>query len=377
MAADPYEILGVERTASADDIKSSYRKLARKYHPDVNPDNPEAEEKFKEISQAYAILSDEEKRTRFDQFGSDEQQMGGAHFQHGGDISDLFEMFFGGGGGGGFMGQGQHQRSNIRDGEDLRTDTILTLQEVLSGAEKQVKFRRMATCGECEGSGGKDGSKPEECKACNGAGAVTRVQQTILGSVRTSSPCRQCNGSGETISDPCPNCRGRKLAVEDSTVSVSVPAGVEAGMTLRIQGQGSDGVGGGHPGDLYVVVDVNMPSKFERQGQHLHFWHEITFAQAAIGDVVEVDGVEGQVELEIPHGTQQGNTAKIRGEGLPKLHGGSRGDLHAHFKIKVPKKISEEQAHLLRDFAELGRERIPEGQKTGGIFGSLFGKKKK
>jgi molecular chaperone DnaJ len=377
MSADPYQILGVERGASSDDIKSSYRKLARKYHPDVNPDNPEAEEKFKEISQAYAILSDEEKRAQFDRFGTTDDQggMGGPGGpwgpQGGGDISDLFEMFFGGMGGAG----GGQRRSSIRDGEDLRADTFLTLEEVLHGADKTVKYRRMAACGDCGGTGGKDGAKPVECSVCQGSGSVTRLQQTILGSVRTTTPCANCSGTGEAISDPCPNCKGRKLVIEDAEVGFKVPAGVEDGMSVRVQDKGSDGIGGGRPGDLFVLIEVAEHERFERSGTDLHLRLPITFAQAVMGDTIEIEGLEGEVEVEIKNGIQPGDKMRVKNQGLPRVHGSGRGDLYCHVTIDVPKKVTEAQAQLLKDFAELGGERIPQGAKSGGFLSGLFGKK--
>lgn len=375
MARDPYEVLGVSRSATAEEIKTAYRKLARQYHPDVNPNNPEAGEKFKEINEAYQILSDTEKKARFDQFGVTEDQpmgpggAGGTYF--GGDVNDIFEAFFGSMGGGGRSGR----RSNVRDGEDIRAEAIINLLDVLKGAEHEVRYRRAIRCRTCGGSGGKGGSKPKSCSHCGGSGQVSRVQQTFIGSVRTATPCPVCQGTGEVIEDPCSTCRGRKLEIAEESVTVSIPAGVDTGSTLRVTGKGSDGVGGGYPGDLYVVVTVAEDRRFVRDGTTLYTRCELTFAQAVLGDTVEIQGLDGLLEVPISSGTQPGEQFKIKGEGLPRLHGGNRGDLIVQTTVRVPKKITETQAKLLREFAELGDEVVPKGE-DGGFFGKLFKGKK-
>jgi molecular chaperone DnaJ len=366
---DPYEALEVGRDATPEDVKSAYRRLARKYHPDVNPNNPEAEEKFKEVSYAYSILSDPEKKARFDQYGTTEEAPQDP-FQGAGGFQDLFEAFFGGMGGAAQQGR---RRSRDRDGEDLRTEGVVTLKEVLEGTKKNIEYKRMKTCSACNGTGGEGGQKPETCPTCDGNGAVTRVQQTLLGNMRTTAPCHTCGGTGQVIKDRCHECTGRGLVVAREKVEVSIPAGVEDGNVLRVPGRGSDGVGQGAPGDLYVVVHVATDHKFERNGRDLFTTAEITFAQAALGDLIEVDGIDEKIELEVEPGTQPGQEMVARGKGLPRLHGGNRGDLRVTAKVKVPKKIDGEQQDLLRKFAEMRGEPVPKGRDS--LIGKIFKKK--
>lgn len=366
---DPYAVLGVSRDAGPDEIRTAYRRLARQYHPDVNPDNPEAEEKFKEASQAYAILSDEEKRARFDQTGSVED-VPGENFQNV-DFSDLFEQFFGG-----FGVSSRASRSAGRNGEDLRTEVRLDLMDVLTGVERPVTYRRMAKCSTCEGSGAAPGTQPEVCTTCRGQGMVTRIQDTFIGSIRTSTTCPACNGAGKTIKEPCPTCRGRGLEVSDAEVLVTVPPGIEDGMTLRVSGRGSDGVGVGAPGDLYVVVHVEPDPRFVRNGPDLHTTLDLTFPQLVLGDKVKLRGLTDELEAVVKAGTQPDYEFRFRGEGLPRLHGGSRGSLIARVNVIVPKKTGEQEAELLRQYAEASGGPIPSGE-DGGFLGGLFGKKKK
>lgn len=364
---DLYEILGVSRTASPDEIKTAYRKLARELHPDVNPGNAEAEERFKEVSQAYAILSDEQKRAQYDRFGTTDSQAGGMpgdFFQ--GSINDLFEMFFGAAGGG--------QRSSGRDGEDVRVDLHITLKEVLTGAQREVHYRRMARCGSCSGTGAAPGTAPETCLSCQGHGVVIRVQNTFLGQVRTQTTCSTCGGEGRIVKEKCPSCRGRGVKSEDATVTVDVPAGVESGSHMHFPGRGGDAVGGGVPGDLYAFLHVTEDSRFVRQGRDLLTSVAISFPQAALGDTITLDGVDAEVEVDIPAGTQPGARFRIRGAGLPRIRDPHRGDLYVDVTIRVPDKLNETQARLLREFAEAGGEDVPKGQ--AGLLGGLFKKKR-
>jgi molecular chaperone DnaJ len=369
---DPYDVLGVSRSATPDEVKAAYRRLARQHHPDVNPGNPESEEKFKEVSEAYQILSDPEKRARFDQFGTaDEQQVGGGgDFFGAGGVSDIFDAFFGG-----MAGSGRSRRPGVRDGEDARAEVHVTLLDVLKGVEKEIRYRRAVRCRDCGGFGGRGGAKPKTCQQCRGTGQVSRIQQTFIGSVRTSTPCPVCQGSGEVIEDPCPTCRGRRLEVVDDTVTLNIPPGVDNGSTLRAGGKGSEGLGGGVTGDLYVVVEVEEDKRFVREGTTLYQRLDLTFAQAALGDSADVDGLEGLLTINIPAGTQPGEQFRIKGEGLPRLQSTARGDLIIQTTIRVPKKVSEAQAKLLREFAELGDEPLPKGDE-GGFFGKLFKGKK-
>lgn len=367
---DPYSTLGVSRSATPDEIKSAYRKLARQYHPDVNPGNAEAEEKFKEISQAYAILGDPEKRARYDQTGSvDEQSFNGGDFFGGGGFGDLFEAFFGG-------GQAPRARGGARDGEDIRAQVIVELIDVLESSEKPVKFRRSARCEVCQGMGTSDGSRPTNCPDCRGTGMVTAVRQTMLGSIRTSTPCPRCRGEGIVIENPCSNCRGEGVTPKSEELLVTIPAGIEGGQTLRVAGQGSDGVRGGSTGDLYVTVHVAEDKRFIREGRNLATEIEITFAQAALGDSIEVEALTEAIEVTIEPGTQPGDTFRIKNHGLPRLGGGPRGDLYVQTLIKIPKKTTPAEANLLKEYAELRGEPIPQGPgKPAGIFEKIFKRK--
>lgn len=366
---DPYDVLGLSRDASPEDIKSAYRRLARQHHPDVNPGNPDAEEKFKEVGQAYSVLSDPDRKARFDQYGTVEE--GPTGFQGGGNFTDLFDMFFGGAGGG-----FQNVDPRMADGDDVRAEVELSLLEVVTGAEKEIHYRRYAKCGECGGSGAAGGAQPERCSRCHGAGSVTQVRETFLGSIRTSATCSQCRGTGTIIKNPCPGCKGQGLVLQNTSGAAAVPAGVHHGMTLRMPGRGSDATGHGRPGDLYVVISVKEDARFERHGEDLHARLELTFAQATLGDEIVIEGVDAEHDLEIPSGTQPGAILTVRGAGLPPLHGGRRGDLHLHTNVRIPKKITEAQAEAIRQLAELSGERIPTPPESGGLLGGLFKKKK-
>lgn len=371
MAKDLYEILGVSRTATADEIKSAYRKLARQYHPDVNPNNPEAQEKFKEIASAYSVLSDTDKRANYDRYGTTEDMpqdfYGGAQS---GNIGDIFDMFFGGMGGnarGGRRGRGI-------DGDDLEASISLSLEDVIKGREAEIKVRRMGVCGSCNGSGAEGDSKPETCVQCAGEGVVHRIANSFLGQVRTSVPCNRCGGRGQVISNPCKTCNGRRLAANQSTISVKIPPGVESGATMQLTGQGNDGLDGGRPGDVYVRIFVTQDPRFEREGQQLYTAAEVTFAQATLGDELIIEGVDQEHPLKLPAGTQPGELLTIRGAGLPPLHGGKRGDLHVQVRIHVPKKLNDAQRQALLDFAEASGQTVNRGGDGGGLFG-MFKKK--
>jgi len=367
---DPYEVLGVPRDASADEIKSAYRRLARLYHPDVNKE-PGAEDKFKEVGEAYSVLSDPERRAKFDRFGSMEDGPENPFFNMGGGggIGDLFEMFFGN------VQQPGRPRSQGRDGEDVRVHVELSLQEVITGAHRDVAVNRSTMCTTCNGQGTEGGKPPEPCATCKGQGMVIRTQNTILGSVRTSTVCPTCKGQGSIITDPCKVCKGKGAVQETARVNVTIPPGVETGQAMHIPGQGGEGIGMGRSGDLEVVLTVADDGKFERRGTVLFTMAPLTFAQAALGDTIDIEGVDQAYELEIPATTQPGSQLIIKGGGLPPLHGGKRGDLVVQTTIAVPKKISDAQEKLLREFAELGGEPIPKGENKG-LLGKVFGKRK-
>ncbi len=368
---DPYEVLGVSRDASADDIKSAYRRLARRYHPDVNPDDPSAEDKFKEVGNAYSVLSDPDKRARFDRFGTTDDGPSDPFFGGGGaNFGDLFDIFFGGG------AQGAGRRMNGRDGEDVRVDIEVTLLDVLNGTEREIAVDRSAICSECTGTGVEGGKQPETCPTCKGQGAVATVRNTFIGQVRTTAPCGNCSGQGTLIKDPCHQCKGRGVVPETAKITIKVPPGFEDGATMHVPGQGSDGTGVGRPGDLFVVLNLKPDRRFERRGQTLFTLLNVTFAQAALGDSVEIEGLEGTVSIELPAGTQPNTQIPSKAQGLPPLHGGRRGDLVVQVNLKVPQKLNDAQTKLLREFAEVSGEAIPKGTDKGGLLGGIFGKKR-
>ncbi len=370
---DPYETLGVSRTASAEEIKSAYRRLARRHHPDVNPDDPGAEERFKEVGGAYAVLSDPEKRQRFDRTGSMDEQGGGDFFGAAGGaggFNDLFDMFFGAAGG----AAGGARKG--RDGDDIRLDLQLTLTDVLKGVEKEVEIDRLAECDKCQGNGTKDGTPAPPCPTCKGAGVVASVRNTFIGQVRTNSTCPTCRGEGAVITEKCEKCDGRRVVPKKERVKLNVPPGFDTGAMMHLPGQGNDGWGLGRPGDLYVVLSVSDDARFDRHGQTLFTTLELTFSQAALGDHVEIDGLDSAVEIEIAPGTQPGTRIPIKNAGLPPLHGGRRGELVVNATVKIPSNLSEAESKLVRELAELRGERIPRGPEKGGLLGGLFGKKR-
>ena len=367
---DPYEILGVSKSATADEIKSAYRKLARQHHPDVNPNNPEAEELFKEVGNAYAVLSDPEKRARFDRFGTtdDQQPSAGDFFGGGGGINDIFDMFFGNSGGGG-------QRRQGRDGADLRTDVTISLVDVVNGVKREIDINRLATCTACHGVGTEGGKPPETCPTCKGQGQVSQIRNTFVGQVRTSTTCPTCSGTGHLIKDPCKVCRGRMVVQTSEKVTLDIPPGVETGSTMQVGGRGNDGTGGGHPGDLYVVLSVDMNPSFERDGQNLYTRIDLTFAQAALGDSLTIDGVDAPIDFEVPAGTQPGAQIRNKGVGLPPLHGGRRGDVYVVCDVVIPKKLDDAQVQLIKQLAQASGETMPKGAEKHSLLGGLFGKK--
>ncbi|MBW3624928.1 MAG: molecular chaperone DnaJ [Armatimonadetes bacterium] len=350
---DYYQVLGLARGASGDEIKSAYRKLARQYHPDVNPDNPEAEERFKEISEAYSVLSDPEKRQRYDAFGpAGVNGGGGGGFSRqyggggaGGDAFDtLFDLFFeaAGGRGGGTAAQ---PRGGL-DGQDLRTDIYLSLEEVMTGVERTVEVMRQAPCETCDGSGAKPGTIAETCSKCRGMGQVRQTQSTFLGSFSSVRPCPNCHGEGTVIPHPCPDCNGSGRQRKKEEMTVEIPAGVESGMQIRLAGDGDAGARGGRDGDLYLVLHVRPHERFERRGADLICEWELTFPQAALGTTAEIPTFGETVSHKIPPGTQNGTPFTLKGHGLPKLQGRGTGDLHIVTKIVTPTHLGEEQRQL-------------------------------
>ena len=350
---DYYEVLGVEKTAGADEIKKAYRKLAMKYHPDRNPDNKEAEEKFKEASEAYEILSDEDKKARYDQFGHAgfEQGMGGGGYGGGfggGDFGDIFGDIFNMFGGGGFGGGGQ--RSGPRKGSDLKIKVDITFEEAAFGTEKKIKLNRKEHCSSCDGTGAKDKSSVKTCDKCHGSGQIRVSQRSMLGMVQTVKPCDKCSGEGTIIENPCSTCSGNGFETVSRQITIKIPAGVDNGSVLPLRGEGNCGSKGGRTGDVYVYIGVKPHELFERRDIDIFAEIPITFAQAALGDEIKVPTLDGKIKLKIPEGTQTSTTFKLKGKGIPSLNGYGKGSLYITVTVEVPKKLTEKQKKLLREF---------------------------
>ncbi len=351
---DYYEILGVSRSASLEEIKKAYRKLALKYHPDRNPGDKEAEEKFKEASEAYQVLSDPERRAQYDRFGHAAFEQGAGGFG-GFDFSattfeDLFGEIFGE-----FFGTGRARgRSRARRGEDLRYDLEISFEEAAFGAEKTIQVPRLATCDTCRGRGTKDGAERATCPTCRGSGQI-RYQQ---GFFTIAKNCGQCGGQGTIIRDPCRVCGGSGVVHKTRTLNVRIPAGVDTGTRLKLSGEGEVGRGGGPPGDLYVVLRVREHPLFRRDGVNVLCEVPISFTQAALGAEIEVPTLEGKVKMKIPPGTQSGTVLRLRGKGVPELQGHGRGDQLVRILVEVPRKLSQKQRELLEEFARVSGEEV-------------------
>jgi molecular chaperone DnaJ len=351
---DLYEILGVPRDASADDIKRAYRQLARQHHPDVNGD-PAAEQRFKEIAGAYEILSDPDKRRRYDTFGSAGGPAGGQPFT---DIQDIFDMFFGGGFGGVTGGRrARGPRTRTRRGEDVFTQTSLTFPEAVFGARRELRIDKLVTCDRCMGNGAEPGTAPIACRTCGGTGEVQDVRRSIFGTIVTASPCRTCEGTGTEILDRCTACAGRGRVGAQDAVTVDIPAGVSDGLELRVTGAGSIGPEGGPSGDLYVGIRVEPAAAFERHGEDLFTVLDVTLTQAALGADVEFDTLDGTEHVKIEPGTESGALIRLRGKGVPHLNRRGRGDLFVTVHVTVPRDLKRDERRLLEQLAELRGER--------------------
>lgn len=348
---DYYEILGVSRTATEVEIKTAYRKLAVQHHPDKNPNDPHAEEKFKEAAEAYSVLSDGQKRAAYDRFGHQGVGAGagfggagGAGFT--GNIEDIFDLF---GFGDMFGGQGRGRRTTAQRGSDLRYDLEITLEEAATGKEEKLHIPRLEKCDECDGKGTEKGTTPEPCITCQGSGQV-RYQQGFFSVMRT---CANCGGKGQIIKNPCQNCKGAGRIEREKTLEVKIPAGVETGSRLRVSGEGEAGTNGGQSGDLYVVLHVAEHETFERQGANLYSAVPVTFAQAALGAEIEVKTLDGTEKLKVSAGTQTGTVFRIKSQGMPVLGGRGKGDLFVAVTVITPKTLTKEQRKLLEQLAEV------------------------
>ncbi|MBR7146533.1 MAG: molecular chaperone DnaJ [Oscillospiraceae bacterium] len=374
---DYYEVLGVGRGASEEEIKKAYKKLARKYHPDLNPDNKEAEANFKEVNEAYEVLSDKEKKSRYDQFGfagvdPNFGAGGGAYGAGGfdfGDLGDIFGSFFGGGFGG-FGGSRANPNAPQR-GESLRTSVTVSFTEAAFGCEKEVTIDRVEQCPDCHGSGCEAGTTAATCPDCRGSGVIQQRRQTPLGVMATSAPCPRCGGKGKIIHSPCKTCRGSGMARKRRTLKVTIPAGIDNGQTISLRGQGNAGKNGGPSGDLLVVIGVRQHEIFRREGTSVLCEAPITFTQAVLGAELEIPTIDGKVKYTIPEGTQSGTTFRLKGKGIPGLNGRARGDQYVTVYIETPRNLTKAQKEALKKFGETLGENNYEDRK------SFFGKFKK
>lgn len=357
---DYYEVLGVSKSASKDEIKKAYRKLSKQYHPDINKAE-DAAEKFKEVKEAYEVLSDDQKRSHYDQFGHTDPNQGFGGFGGGGDFGggfgfeDIFSSIFGGG--------GRRRDPNApRQGADLQYTMTLKFEDAVFGKETDLEIPREETCDTCDGSGAKPGTKASTCSHCNGSGQLNVEQNTPFGRIVNRRVCNHCNGTGKSIPHKCSTCSGTGKVKKRKKIHVKIPAGVDDGQQLRVAGQGEPGVNGGPPGDLYVVFQVRGHEFFERDGDDIYCEMPLTFAQAALGDEVEVPTLHGKVKLKIPAGTQTGTKFRLRGKGVQNVRGYGQGDQHIQIRVITPTKLTEKQKQLLREFSDLSGHEAPDEQ---------------
>ena len=373
---DYYEVLGVDKSASAEEIRKAYRKVTKENHPDLHPGDKACEERFKEANEAYAVLSDDEKRKKYDQFGHAAFDpnagfsgggFGGAGFEGFGDLGDIFGDIFGGFGG--FGGSARSNPNAPRRGENLQTSVSVSFEEAAFGCEKEVTSSRVETCPDCKGSGCAPGTTPEICPDCKGSGTVRTTTRTPFGMAQTTAPCQKCRGTGKIIHQPCKTCRGMGQIRRQHKLKVKIPAGIDDGQAIPLRGQGNAGVNGGPAGDLHVIIQVRPHARLKRDGSSVLLEQEISYAQAALGAEVEVPTLDGAMNLTIPEGTQSGTVLRMRGRGVPYLRGSGRGDQFVTVRVSVPRNLTSSQKELLRQFA------ASMGEYDGGK--NIFGKRKK
>lgn len=351
---DYYEVLGVAKTATDDEIKKAYRTLAKKYHPDLNGGDKDCEAKFKEVNEAYEVLSDPQKRARYDQFGHEDPRAGGAGGDYGdftggfgGGFDDIFSAFFGGGFGGG----GQRARGPQR-GDDLRYDLTITFEEAAFGCEKEISVTRDENCEECGGTGARKGTQPTQCPTCHGTGQVQSFVNTPIGRVSNVRVCEACHGQGTIINDPCPKCSGRGRVRRNRKITIKIPAGIDNGMQIPLRKQGEPGLRGGENGDLYIFVTVKPHKLFTRENYDLYCDVTVSFTQAALGGEIDVPTLNGMIKHNLPEGTQPGTVIRLRGQGIQNLRGAGKGDLYIKVNVEIPRKLTDKQKELLMQFDE-------------------------
>ncbi|RBP45488.1 molecular chaperone DnaJ [Garciella nitratireducens] len=355
---DYYEVLGIDKNVSDEEIKKAYRKLAKKYHPDLNPGDKEAEQKFKEVNEAYEVLSNPQKRAQYDQFGhagTDPNGFGGFSGFGGSDgfggFDDIFDMFFGGSGFG-----GSTKKKGPQKGADIRVDIDLKFEEAAFGTEKDIKVNRLEKCDTCDGTGAKPGTSVRTCDKCHGTGQIQYTQSTVLGRFVNVKTCDKCHGEGTIIETPCHTCHGTGQIKKSRVIHVKIPAGVDNDSILPLRGEGELGIKGGRSGDLYIYIHVLPHPIFTREKNDIYCEIPITFAQAALGAEIIIPTLHGKVKYEIPEGTQTGTVFRLKGKGVPKIRGNGRGDQYVKVKVEVPKKLSKQQKELLQKFAEISGE---------------------